>query len=207
MIRIKYFLEFIKAVIMLNKLKTLALVVCLVLFYFAGSIPDDTIENKIIGTMEVEDPIDGRSYLYIRSFIQNNKVGYEVLQFNKPQEVKGGILTTKSYHGGNVAMWISFGIILVVLFIMTIALWGESEGWELDDCWKQALLSLIECELEDGKYHYICDGKLIGTRNFKINHDRILGEFNHFEFHELKTCPKFETKTRRRQKSLQELGI
>lgn len=84
---------------------------------------------------------------------------------------------------------------------------GDSEGWETEECLEEAFLSLVVCEFEDGKYYYTCCGRLLGVSDYKRTHQYILGDFSVRGFDELKTCPKFETKTQRRDRSLKELGI
>jgi hypothetical protein len=174
-----------------------------ILFHYAGTIPNSINDNKIIKEVQVDD----KTFLYIKSSIKNNEMNYEIIKFDKPQKVTNGILITSEYHDGNVAMWVSFGIISFVLFIFTLLTWGESEGWEIEDCLGEAFLSLVTCEFEDDKFYYICCGKLIGISDHKKTHQYILGDFRVRGFDELKTCPKFETKTQRRDRSLKELGI
>jgi len=200
---IKYLLSFIKELIFNNKIKFIFIIIASVLFYYAGTIPNSIESNKIVKEIQIDDKV----YLYVRSSVQNNQINYDIIQSDRPQKVTNGILLTSEYHGGNVAMWVLFGIISLVLFIFTVVTWGESEGWEINDCLEKAFLSLVECEFEDGKYYYTCCGKLLGIKEHKVTHQYILGEFRVRGFDELKTCPKFETKSQRREKSLKELGI
>ena len=200
---IKYLLSFIKELIFNNKIKFIFIAIACVLFYYAGTIPNSIESNKIIKEIQIDD----KTYLYVRSSVQNNQINYDIIISDKPQKVTNGILLTSEYHGGNVAMWVIFGIISLVLFICTLVTWNESEGWEINDCLEKAFLSLVECEFEDGKYYYTSCGKLLGIKEHKITHQYILGEFRVRGFDELKTCPKFETKSQRREKSLKELGI
>jgi hypothetical protein len=174
-----------------------------ILFHYAGTIPNSINDNKIIKEVQVDD----RTYLYIRSSVQNNQINYDIIQFDKPQKVTNGILVTSGYHDGNIVLWVFFGIISITLIIYTCITWNESEGWEINDCLEEAFLSLVVCEFEDGKYYYTCCGKLLGVSDHKRRHQYILGDFSVRGFDELKTCPKFETKTQRRDRSLKELGI
>jgi len=200
---IKYLLSFIKELIFNNKIKFIFIVIACVLFYYAGTIPNSIVSNRIVKEIQ----IDNETYLYIRSGVQNNQINYDIIQSDKPQKIINGILLTSEYHGGNVALWVLFGIISLILFIFTLVTWGESEGWEIEECLEESFLSLVECEFEGNKYYYTCCGKLLGIKEHKVNHQYILGEFRVRGFDELKTCPKFETKTQRREKSLKELGI
>jgi hypothetical protein len=200
---IKYLLSFIKELIFNNKIKFIFIVIACVLFYYAGTIPDSIVSNRIVKEIQ----IDNETYLYIRSGVQNNQINYDIIQSDKPQKVTNGILLTSEYHGGNVALWVLFGIISLILFIFTLVTWGESEGWEIEECLEESFLSLVECEFEGDKYYYTCCGKLLGVSDHKRRHQYILGDFSVRGFDELKTCPKFETKTQRRDRSLKELGI
>ena len=200
---IKYLLIFIKSLIFNNKIKFLFLLVNSILFHYAGTIPNSINDNKIIKEVQVDD----RTYLYIRSSVQNNQMNYDIIQSDKPQKVTNGILTTSGYHGGNVALWVFFGIISITLIVYTCITWNDSDGWETEECLEEAFLSLVVCEFEDGKYYYTCCGKLLGVGVNKRRHEYILGDFGVRGFGELKTCPKFETKTQRRDRSLKELGI
>ena len=200
---IKYLLIFIKSLIFNNKIKFLFLLINSILFHYAGTIPNSINDNKIIKEVQVDD----RTYLYIRSSVQNNQINYDIIQSDKPQKVTNGILTTSEYHGGNIALWVFFGIISIILIVYTCITWNESEVCEINDCLEEAFLSLVVCEFEDGKYYYTCCGKLLGVSVNKRRHEYILGDFGVGGFDELKTCPKFETKTQRRDRSLKELGI
>lgn len=200
---IKYLLVFIKEFILNNKIKLLFLKISIILFSFAGTIPDNIVYNKIVKEVKIDD----KTFLYIKSSIKNNEMNYEVIKSDKPQRVTNGILVTSEYNDGNVAMWVFFGIISFVLFIFTLSTWGESEGWEIEDCLRVAFLSLVTCEFEDGKFYYICCGKLIGISDHKKTHQYILGDFRVNGFDELKTCPKFETKEQRRENKLNKIGI
>jgi hypothetical protein len=200
---IKYLLSFIKELIFNNKIKFIFIVIACVLFYYAGTIPNSIVSNRIVKEIQ----IDNETYLYIRSGVQNNQINYDIIQSDKPQKVTNGILLTSEYHGGNVALWVLFGIISLILFINTVVTWNDEEGWEIEECLEESFLSLVECEFEGDKYYYTCCGKLLGVRDNKVNHQYILGEFRVRGFDELKTCPKFETKTQRRDRSLKELGI
>lgn len=200
---IKYLLIFIKSLIFNNKINFLFLLINSILFHYAGTIPNSINDNKIIKEVQVDD----RTYLYIRSSVQNNQINYDIIQFDKPQKVTNGILVTSGYHDGNIVLWVFFGIISITLIIYTCITWNESEGWEINDCLEEAFLSLVVCEFEDGKYYYTCCGKLLGVSDHKRRHQYILGDFSVRGFDELKTCPKFETKTQRRDRSLKELGI
>ena len=200
---IKYLLIFIKSLIFNNKINFLFLLINSILFHYAGTIPNSINDNKIIKEVQVDD----RTYLYIRSSVQNNQINYDIIQFDKPQKVTNGILVTSGYHDGNIVLWVFFSIISITLIIYTCITWNESEGWEINDCLEEAFLSLVVCEFEDGKYYYTCCGKLLGVSDHKRKHQYILGDFSVRGFDELKTCPKFETKTQRRDRSLKELGI
>jgi len=200
---IKYLLSFIKELIFNNKIKFIFIVIACVLFYYAGTIPNSIVSNRIVKEIQ----IDNETYLYVRSGVQNNQINYDIIQSDKPQKITNGILTTSEYHGGNVALWVLFGIISLVLFIFTVITWNDEDGWEINDCLEKAFLSLVECEFEGDKYYYTSCGKLLGIKEHKVNHQYILGEFRVSGFDELKTCPKFETKTQRRERSLNKLGI
>jgi hypothetical protein len=200
---IKYLLSFIKELIFNNKIKFIFITIACVLFYYAGTIPNSIVSNRIVKEIQ----IDNETYLYVRSSVQNNQINYDIIQSDKPQKITNGILLTSEYHGGNVALWVLFGIISLILIVYTCITWNESEGWEINDCLEEAFLSLVECEFEGDKYYYTSCGKLLGIKEHKVNHQYILGEFKVRGFDELKTCPKFETKSQRREKSLKELGI
>lgn len=200
---IKFTLMFIRNLILNNKVKLLFLKVSTVLFYFAGTIPDSIVINKIVKEIQVDD----KTYLYVKSYIRNNELGYDIIQSDKPQKVTNGVLLTSEYHDGNIAMWVLFSIITFIIVLLTFINRDEESGWEINYCLEEAFLSLVECEFEYDKYYYICCGKLLGVRDHKVTHHYILGEFRVRGFDELKTCPKFETKTQRRENKLKRIGI
>jgi hypothetical protein len=199
---LKWLIKFTESVIIKNKLKLLILITIITSFFFAGTFPDETATHKIIHQLTRD-----KNYLYIEEGIRNNRIEYEVLSFSKPQDIVDGILTTKEYNEINVLFWILFGISLFILILTTFVTWDTGDGWEIKECKELAFLSLVECEFEGGKYYYTCCGKLLGSKENKVAHQYILGEFRVRGFDELKTCPEFQTKTKKRNKSLEELGI
>ena len=201
MIKIKYFCKLTRLFLWNNLAMFILLVISVVLWFFAGTIPDWSNERKLISHSEA-----GGTHFYITEKIQANRVEFELLYFNKPQPVKGDILITTEYHGGNIALWFFFGL-SVLCFILGCWMTSADGEWKLEEAREGALLSVITCHLEDGKFLYLCNGKLLGSRDEQIRRENIMKEFRVRRWRDLGTLPEFQTKEQKRNSKLKRLGV
>ena len=200
---IKFTLTLLFELIKTNIAKTIFVAVAIVSFNYAETFPPGTDTYHVVAETKVEN-----TYIYVCESISDNKIKYEnVWQEGKPLEVKNGVISMKSYNGFNVLFWVLFGISVVVLTICTF-INDDDSGWEFQDAWLDSFTTLIYCEEENGEFYYFALGRLIAktdrqvSRGYRITHElRVEG------FRDLYRCPKYQTKTQRRETLLNKMGI
>jgi hypothetical protein len=113
----------------------------------------------------------------------------------------------KSYNGFNILFWVLFGILTVILIICTFVN-DDDIGWEIEDSWITAFTTLIYCEEENGYFYYFALGRLISKTDKQISRSyRMTSELHIDGFRDLYRCPKFQTKTQKRETLLNKIGI
>jgi len=200
---IKFTLILLFELIKTNIVKTIFLIAAIISFNLTGTFPDVTDKYKVVAETKVEN-----TYIYVFETISENEVKYDnIWQEGKPLEVKNGVITSQSYNGFNILFWVLFGILTVILIICTFVN-DDDINWESEDAWRESFNSLIYCEEENGEFYYFALGRLISktdrqiSRNYRINQElRIDG------FRDLYRCPKFQTKTQKRETLLNKIGI
>jgi hypothetical protein len=200
---LKFTLTLLFELIRTNIVKTIFLTVAIISFNLAGTFPAVTDKYKIVAETKVEN-----TYIYVFETISENEVKYDnIWQEGKPIEVKNGVITSQSYNGFNILFWVIFVISMIVITIATFSP-DDDINWESEDAWREAFNSLIYCEEENGEFYYFALGRLISktdrqiSRNYRINQElRIDG------FRDLYRCPKFQTKTQKRETLLNKIGI
>lgn len=199
---LKFALVFIFEIITNNIVKSILLISAIVSFNFAGVFPDTIDDYKIIHQTKIED-----TYLYFYKTISDNKIKYENISSDKPIELKNGGIKVSSYNGLNVLFWIIFSVCGIVVLIATFI--NDSDtGWDVSDAWTDAFSTLIYCEEENGHFYYFALGRLISKTDTQINRRyRITHELNISGFRDLFRCPKYQTKTQRRETLLSKIGI
>lgn len=171
---------------------------------YAGTFKPDVQEYNVATTVRVDS-----DYVYVCKTISENKIKYENVWSQSPIPVKDGKIYVSSYAFLNGLMWFLFAILAVILVVGTIIGRNDDDiGWELEDCWEEALSTLIYCEEEDGKYYYFALGRLIDKRDNQISRrTRPTSELNLKTFRDLYRCPKYKTKKERREQLLNKIGI
>jgi hypothetical protein len=201
---LKFSFVFLLELIKTNIVKTIFLITAIVSFNYAETFPPSTDTYKIVAETKVEN-----TFIYVYETISENKVQYEnVWQEGKPLEVKNGVITSQSYNGFNIFFWVLFGILTVILIICTFVN-DDDIGWEIEDSWTTSFTTLIYCEEENGEFYYFALGRLISKRDKQIISGgyRITSELQINGFRDLYRCPKFQTKTQRRETLLNKIGI
>ena len=201
---LKFSFVFLLELIKTNIVKTIFLITAIVSFNYAETFPPSTDTYKIVAETKVEN-----TFIYVYETISENKVQYEnVWQEGKPLEVKNGVITSQSYNGFNIFFWVLFGILTVILIICTFVN-DDDIGWEIEDSWTTSFTTLIYCEEENGEFYYFALGRLISKRDKQIISGgyRITTELQIDGFRDLYRCPKFQTKTQRRETLLNKIGI
>lgn len=192
-----------------NPVKIILLISCVVssIIIFNDTFPD--VKDKYTITI---DTVTSNTHLYIiENITEGNSKKYELCVFNEPQTIENGKLISYSSSNFNIIFWILFIISGVIVIIGTIGGWlgEENAGWDFNNTWDEAFKSLINCEFENGKYYYTARGRLIKVLDRPISSRGrgILSELNCNGFKDLRICPKFKTKSQKRESNLDKLGI
>jgi hypothetical protein len=200
---LKFTLTLLFELIRTNIFKTIYLTLAIISFNLAGTFPDSTDTYNVVAETKVKN-----TYIYVYETISDNKVKYEnIYQEGKPLEVKNGVITTQSYNGFNIFFWVLFVISVIVLVIATF-ISDDDVNWEFQDAWLEAFTSLIYCEEENGEFYYFALGRLISKTDRQVGRNyRITNELRIEGFRDLYRCPKYQTKTQRRETLLNKIGI
>jgi hypothetical protein len=201
---IRYFLGVTWQLIITNPIKILALIIAIISYNYAGSFKSGTYKEPIVKEFN-----DGGIWVYI-SRSNNNSTGYKVMTSQSKQKLVDNCLILEDYDDRNVLLWVLFGVTSLVFVISTIiGLVNDDNdlGWDLDSCQEKSINNLIYCELEGYTFYYMAFGRLIGKSNTQINPRRVAYHFDTYSLSDLRKCPKFSTKTKKRNNLLDKLGI
>ena len=201
---LKFAFVFLFEVVRINIVKMIFILGVILSFTFAGTFNDDVDAYNVATVVKVDS-----NYVYVCRTISENMVKYENVWNEKEIPIKEGKIYIKSYAFLNGLMWFLF-IIFSVLLIAATAIGRNDEdmGWELEDCWQEAFGTLIYCEEENGEFYYFALGRLIEKTNRQVSRNyRITKELKISGFRKLYRCPKYQTKTQRRESLLNKIGI
>lgn len=202
---LKFTLTFLFELIRTNIVKTIFVIFAVTTFMFAGTYKDDVDSYDVAGVVKVDN-----NYVYVcRTIHDNNKIKYENVWDVKEIPIKDGKINVSSYSFANGFLWTIFSILIILLIIATIIGKNDDDiGWELEDAWKEAFCTLIYCEEENGYFYYFALGRLISKTDRQIGRNyRITHELGIDGFRDLYRCPKYQTKTQRRETLLNKIGI
>jgi hypothetical protein len=200
---LKFTLTLLFELIKTNIAKTIFLTLAIISFNLADTFPDSIDTYNVVAETKV-----GNTFIYVYETISDNEVKYKnIWQEGKPLEVKNGVITSKSYNGFNIFFWVVLFISLVVTLIMTCVP-DDDINWGFRDSWKEAFSTLIYCEEENGEFYYFALGRLISKTDRQIGRRySITDELRVEGFRDLYRCPKYQTKTQRRETLLNKIGI
>ena len=147
----------------------------------------------------------GKSYLYIV-----NDDHKSVLEYSERQKITNNKIlhqTDTEIFTLCVVLTVVMGVILIILHIASIV--EDDVAWDLMKVFHKTISVLIECELEDGKYHYTILGRLISMQNEKqyIGDTSLAYRFGINNITTILNLPKFKTKTEKRNSFLAKLGV
>jgi|LakMenEpi03Aug12_release.lakeMendotaPanAssembly.Ray.scaffolds.fasta_scaffold150281_4 hypothetical protein len=198
--KIHFALIYIKNLIGKNPVKIIATVLLFVLVPFLNSLKD----IKNIDKIDYQYQKDGK-YFYITQTVSNNELSYDVKTFDKIPKIKNGYLITYSYNDGNILMWVAF-IVLCLFPIVGIFTSDSDTGFDFEEVFQATISHFITCELEDGIYYYFYKDRFLGKS------DRPLQEYNYIarsfrirNMTNIKSCPKWKTKSQNRNTKIEEL--
>ncbi len=187
-----------------NPAKTVFLTLAIISYQYIGSFEDTKTTYDISTEIKM-----GNDYLYIYEEVKNDEIVYGMKQFDEVQKLEDNKLIQYDYSGFNVTFWVIFVISGLVVTISTIAGWfGEEEsGWELDDSYKEAVSSIIYCVEEDGIFYYMSLGRLLSKRDNILSRRYACSEIGIKSLRDIYFCPKFQTKSSKRENFLNKIGI
>lgn len=201
----KFYTTLILDLIKSNPAKVICIILCIISWQFAGVYEDSKYEVTVDQHIEISG-----THLYISSDMENNKIKYEMKQFEEEQELIDNNLIWYEYSGWNILFWTLFCVSTAIWTISTFVGWVQDDdeaGWEFGGSRIEAVSSVIYCEEENGIYYYLALGRLIGKRDQQIRRGNIRYEFGINSLKDILFCTKFKTKTQKRENLLQEIGI
>lgn len=186
-----------------NQIKLIALVVAIITFPFLNSLPDEKKETPIVKEIKV----DG-DYIYLSRDVLNGEIQYDAKSFHKKQKLMGGVyLIEKEYNDANIFIWLLF-IIALAFPVFGIFISDNDVNWDLEKVTQETISYFIKCEEEDGTYYYLYKDRLLTTSDKIINsYSNIAYTLQIKDFTKLKNFPIWNSKQRKRNNKLDELGI
>lgn len=203
---LKLILNFLFNFIINNRIKTLFVILSAILFNYAGSIPETEKELFIIKSLDLGDKYKNR-YAYIYETSVGDKIKMEVINSETPQELVNNKIIYTKYNELNIALWILFGISTLMFIIPSFMYSDDDVNWELRGVWYDSLKSTIYSELEDDIYYYMSFGRLIYKSEKLLTPESVMRNSGINSFTDIKSMPKFKTKSLKREKILKQIGI
>lgn len=163
--------------------------------YFTSAYNDETVSSKILASAKIEN-----TYYYFYDKDSNGEL--KTLKSDKPMTFKDGNYVRKELSGAFCILAAIAWIMLVVFAIFIAVAFGQDDDdflWEFGDCCEEAFNILVRCELEEGFYHYIALGRLVGKSQEPLRY------YQADSFSSLLRCPRFKTKTQKRNEILNKL--
>jgi hypothetical protein len=201
--KIKAIPIFILNLIKKNPIKLIALVIAIITFPFLNSIPDRINETPIVKEIK----LDGK-YVYIFRDRIDGEIKYETETFNKKQKLKNDVyLIEKEYNDINILIWILF-IVAQAIPVIGSFINDKDLNWSFDDVSQRTIAYFITCEEEDGIYYYLYDDKLITKSQSMVQvYENIAYTLKVYSFGQLRSYPVWNSKQRKRNSKLDQLGI
>jgi hypothetical protein len=193
---LKFIPVFLFNFIIVNKVKSIAIVLACLLFPFVGSFKDKKSETLIYKEMKIDNQW---CYLY------HDDGDIEMKSFSQKQTLHNGKLVEYEFNDANVISWVGF--IILCLFIVIPIFANDSDlEYEMDDVFTKTLSFFVECEVEDDYYIYHSFGKLLSRERRKYNGRNIANHFG-ISLTGLRNCPDYQSIQRKRHNTLNKLGI
>jgi hypothetical protein len=185
-------LQFILTLIKKNPVKSILLGICLLCYQVASNTNDIKCDSNIISQFQ-----DAGEYHYI---IKDGK-SYTIKSYEKEVKSTDGKLHYQDPHPLAIVSIIVLVLLGLFLFIATV-IGDDTVGWEIEDSWNYAKMSLVRCEIEDDIYYYHYRGKMLIQSNHQLWASQLADYLNQ----PLNLLPDFPgTKSQRRDKKLKEL--
>jgi hypothetical protein len=157
-------LKYIKNLIFDNIVKCLLTIACITCIVWAKRIPDSTSVDHVIVSFK-----DNGRFNYVTS--GSGKESYSVKTFAVARDIDtNGNIQYNEMHGGACFLYAAFGVILLVLIIMTF-INDDDAGWNFKENWKHTLEKEVRCDVDTDGYNYSLCGKLL------VKSDKIIDSY------------------------------
>lgn len=197
----KLLLSFLFHLIKNNPVKMIVVLTTIILGNLAGSFEPYEIETQshIVNKFQ-----DGDKIVYVTKSNSGSDFKYETLIRTEEIEIdENGYYHYIEYDDINVLFYILFGIGILWIIAGIFATEGD---FNFKYNWREALLSLVNVELENDTYYYMALGRLVGKSDKSLTWNA-LSNFGVKSLRDIYLCPKYELKHIRRNNILSKLGI
>jgi hypothetical protein len=178
-------------------------------YYFKDTFPNSTYKVKVEKEIKVDE-----GWLYLYKDGSGDDFRYEMDFYKYKQKLVNTAsgsecLVLDDYNGLNVLFWILYVIGLGFLILVTFVGWvtdDDDVSWDFRECSGESLEGLVRCDLEDGMYYYTILGRLIGESKSQLRRN-ITSNFLIYKISDVRKCPRFTAKSKKRDDILNKLGI
>ncbi len=187
-----------------NLIKTIACILIAVVAPFLNSLKDIRNEDKI----DYQYQKDGQ-YFYVTQDITNNELTYEVQTFDKVPHIKNGKLISYSYNDANIGIWVVFVILCIFPIVGIFNKSDDDINFDFEKVFQATVSYYITCELEEGIYYYFYGERFLGKSDRPLGNEYnyVARAFRISNMTNIKSCPKWKTKTQNRASKLEEIGV
>ena len=196
----KFTLIYILNLIRKNPVKMIAMVLIFAVAPFLNSLKD----IKNIDKIDYQYQKDGKLF-YVTQTV-SNELSYDVKTFDKIPKIKNGYLITYSYNDANILIWVLF-IVSCIFPIAGIFSSDNDLNFDLESVFEITISHFITCELEDGIYYYFYEDRFLGKSDRPMHNETryIARAFRISNMTNIKTSPKWKTKSQNRNTKIEEL--
>lgn len=195
----KLLLSFLFHLIKDNPVKMIVVLTTIICFNLAGSFEPYETQSHIINKFQ-----DGDKIVYVTKSKSDSDFKYETLIRTEEIEIdENGYYHYMKYNDLNILFYVLYGI--GILWII-IGIFIEDDNFDFRSNWKEALLSLVNVELENDTYYYMALGRLVGKSDKSLTCNA-LSNFGVKSLRDIYLCPRYELKYKRRNNILSKLGI
>jgi hypothetical protein len=186
-----------------NLIKTIACILLAVVAPFLNSLKDIRNENKI----DYQYQKDGQ-YFYVTQYISSSQITYKVQTFDKVPQIKNGKIISYSYNDLNILIWVVF-VVFCIFPIVGIFATDNDISFDFEKVFQATVSYYITCELEEGIYYYFYGERFLGKSDRPLGNEYnyVARAFRISNMTNIKSCPKWKTKTQNRASKLEEIGV
>jgi hypothetical protein len=188
--------------IRINKVKSIAILLLLILAPLLNSLEDIKRTHDIYKEIKLE----GYKYSYVTSEISDNEIEYDIESFNKKPKIIGKKFITYHYNDANIVIWLLF--VICFLFVIVPIFSDDSDiEYQMDLVYSRTLSYFVSCDFIDNLYVYHTDTKIIGKSNHQRNDSNISKYYDIVSPTNFNNCPEYMSLQRARENKLNKLGI